>query len=148
MIQLAILSDIHGNLPALEAVLAALDAYNLKGIVVAGDFVGGPQSLETFHRLRELVCWIIRGNSEGYALSFYEGDGPDYWCTSRQWASMRWTTRQLNSEALAFLHTLPEQLVINLPGTTPIRVVHGSPRDPSELLFPDRDPGPLKQALH
>jgi len=147
MTQLAILSDIHGNLPALEAVLADMNAYELDGIVVAGDLVGGPQSMETIRRLRDLGCWLIRGNSEGYALSFYEGDGPDYWRTSRQWASMRWSTRQLDHETLIFLRSLPEQLVIRLPGTTPIRVVHGSPRNPSELLFPDRDPGSLEKAL-
>jgi hypothetical protein len=48
---------------------------------------------------------------------------------------------------LDFLTTLPEQRVIRIENTDPIRVVHGSPRNVSELVYPDKDMGPLNSAL-
>ena len=61
-LRLAILADVHGNLPALEAVLADACAQGVDGFVVAGDLlVGGPFPVETLDRLRTLDAWSIRG---------------------------------------------------------------------------------------
>jgi predicted phosphodiesterase len=53
---------------------------------------------------------------------------------------MRWSYRQLDGETLDFIAELPEQRVVAVDGTAPIRVVHGSPRSSSERLYPERDP--------
>ena len=146
--QLAVLSDIHGNLPALEAVLNDLQQYPIDGIVVAGDIVnGGPQGAETAQRLRALDSWMIRGNADNALLKYAAGDVPAIWHTCHQFAQLRWTHRHVDQETLAFLKSLPEQRVIALPGTAAIRVVHGSPRHVSESIFPDRDPAALEMAL-
>lgn len=147
MLRLAILSDTHGNLPALEAVLADIQQRDVDGFIVAGDLVGGPQAVETIRLLRSLGSWMIQGNNEVYILRYDTGDVPDAWRTSRQWALIRWAYRHLDRDTLEFIKSLPEQRVVALPSTAAIRVVHGSPRDPSELIFPDRDPATLELAL-
>ena len=139
-VQIAVLADIHGNLPALEAVLADLPP-NLSAVVVAGDLAGGgPYPLECLRRLQALGAWVIRGNNEDYLTAFDRGQTPPGWRTGQQWAVMRWAYRQLDRDALNFVTALPAQGVLALEGCAPIRVVHGSLRSTREGLYPDRDP--------
>jgi putative phosphoesterase len=137
--RLAVLSDIHAILPALQAVLPDIEAQQVDVIIVAGDMLAGPNPMEVMRLLRELDCCMIRGNQENYMLRFFNADAPDWWYTSQQWAFMRWSFQQLDQDILEFIASLPEQRSLHLPGTDPIRVVHGSPRNVSELVFPDRD---------
>ena len=137
--RLAVLADIHGNLPALEAVLTETQQHDVDGIIVAGDLTAGPQPIETIRLLRSLDSWMIRGNTDNNLLRYDAGDAPDGWRVSRQWAVMRWSYLHLDRETLDFIASLPEQRAIALDDTAPIRVVHGSPRNSSESLFPDRD---------
>ena len=145
--RLAVLADVHGNLPALEAVLADIRHHDVHGFIVAGDLVGGPRPVESIQVLRSLPSWIIQGNSDAGFIRYAEGEAPPAWHTNLQFALLRWGVRQLDQEMLDFLKSLPEQRVISLPGTVPIRVVHGSPRDPAESIYPDRDPELLDEAL-
>jgi putative phosphoesterase len=145
--RLAVMSDVHGNLPALQAVLEDLQHHQVDGIVVAGDFTGGPQPVETMRLLRSLGAWMIRGNSDTALLRYDAGDAPKAWRTSRQFALLRWGHRHVDKETLDFLRSLPEQRVVEIAGTAALRVVHGSPRDPTESIFPDRDPAILDLAL-
>lgn len=142
--RLAVLADVHGNLPALEAVLADVQPHDVDGIIVAGDLIGGgPQSVEVVRLLRSLGSLMIRGNNEDYFLAYDAGDAPDAWRVSYQWATMRCSYLCLDRETLDFIASLPEQHVVALDSTTPIRVVHGSPSSPSGRLFPDRDPSSM-----
>lgn len=147
MTRYAVLADVHGNMPALEAVLADMRQHRVDGIVVAGDLTCGPHQIETTDLLRSLGSQMIQGNGENNLVRDDTGHAPDYWRTSRQWALHRWTYRNLDRATLDFIATLPEQLVISLPGTAAIRVVHGSPRDPAEGLCPDDDLAALELAL-
>jgi L-asparaginase len=143
--RLAVLADIHGNLPALEAVLADVQQHDVDGIIIAGDLIGGgPHSLEVVRLLRSLGSWMIRGNNEDYFLAYETGATPAAWRESYQWAVMRWSYHSLDRETLDFIASLPEQRVVALDGTAPIRVVHGSLQSPSGRLFPDRDPDKLR----
>lgn len=146
--QLAVLSDIHGNLPALEAVLNDLQQYSVDGIVVAGDIVnGGPQPVETLQRLRALDSLMIRGNADNALLKYATGEAPSSRYTCRQFALLRWTHRHIDRETLDFVKALPEQRTVSLPGAAVIRVVHGSPRHVSESIFPDHDAAMLDAVL-
>ncbi len=145
--RLAVLADIHGNLPALKAILGDLQQFEVNGIVVAGDIAVGPQVRECLELLQVLNCWIIRGNNENYLLRFASGTAPAAWMTSRQWALMRWAYQQTDPATLEVFRNLPEQRSIQISGVAPIRLVHGSPRNPSELIFPDRDISILDIAL-
>ncbi len=74
-VRIAVLADIHGNLPALRAVLDELDREPVDAIVVAGDVVGGPLVRETLELLaarREPTRWV-RGNCEREAVAIYDG---------------------------------------------------------------------------
>ncbi len=147
-LRFAILSDIHGNLPALEAVLADNAPLDLSGIIVAGDMTGGMQINEVMSRLRALPnCWMIRGNNENYLARFASGAAPDWWHTALQWSLTRWNYQNLDPDHLAFVLALPEQRVIELPGAPAIRVVHGSPRRSNELVYPDVNAKQLTECL-
>jgi predicted phosphodiesterase len=133
--RLAILADVHGNLPALEAVLEDVNKYNVDRILVAGDVTGGPQSQEAIELLRSLNAWTIRGNREEYLTAYDEGTVPDYWRESEQWAPLRWEYGHLDRAALDWVESLPGPQVFVSGSTSSIRVVHGSPNSDREPLF-------------
>jgi predicted phosphodiesterase len=135
--RLAILADVHGNLPAVDAVLQDMHRQRVDGIIVAGDFSDGPDAPEVIRLLRSLDGWMIRGNRENYFLAYRAGHAPDTWRTSEQWAGFRWMYDHLDGETLDFAASLPEQRGIAVDGADAIRVAHGSPRGVSELLLPD-----------
>jgi putative phosphoesterase len=141
------MADVHGNLPALEAVLQDMASHQVHQFVVAGDLVGGPQPNATTQRLHALGASMILGNSDRTLLDYRAGRVPDAWRTSKQFALMRWSAGRVNTETLRVLQALPEQRVVHVPETAPIRVVHGSPRDVSEHIYPERDPTVLEEAL-
>ena len=120
----AALYDVHGNLPALEAVLAEVDA---DIILVGGDVALGPMPKETLALLRERDATFIRGNCERLVLAPPEGD--DVW---DDWA--RWAHSQLDDEDLAFLGGLPHPLSLGVDGLGDVLFCHGPPRSDEEIL--------------
>lgn len=145
--RIAVLSDIHGNLPALQAVLADLQQFDISAILVAGDLVAGPQPNEVIHLLRSLDAQVILGNNEIGLLDYHSGAAPLEWFTHKQFALGRWIFRNVDSENVAWLQTLPQQTIYRLDGATPIRVVHGSPRRTDEEIYPDHQLHILNTAL-
>jgi len=143
----AIIADIHGILPSLEAVLADIESDPPDGIIVAGDFVGGPQSPETLALLRGLNPRFILGNGELNILKMHRGTAPEVWWTHRQFDLSRWVYHSLDDGAFDFLEGLPEQLVIHPEGCCPFRVVHGAPWDIYKLVFPRTEPEVMSRAL-
>jgi predicted phosphodiesterase len=143
--RLAILADVHGNLPALQAVLADAQRQGADGFIVAGDITGGPDPVRAMNLLRSLDIWMVRGNREQDFVIYDAGDAPLAWRESDQWATRRWSYHSLDRDTLDFIASLPLQRVISLPGCAPIRVLHGSPQDPLDgCLYPDRDPASLR----
>ena len=65
MTRLAVLSDIHGNLPALQAVLEDANRQPVDGFIQAGDYTGGPLAPECLRLQRGLPGWMVRGNWKG-----------------------------------------------------------------------------------
>jgi putative phosphoesterase len=145
--RLAVIADIHGILPALDSFFAEIAKEKIEEIVVAGDMISGPSSVAVVNELRRRNCRMIRGNQENYILQFDSGTAPDWQHTCQQWNSVRWTYANMDRETLKFLQALPEQRAIQFPAKDAIRVVHGSPDNISELIFPDRDISKLDKAL-
>ena len=145
--RLAVLSDIHGNLPALEAVLQEVRRPTVDGILVAGDLVGGPQANETIALLAEIKADMIRGNSDINLLRYGRGDAPPPWRTARQFALLRWAHRNLGRPNLEYLRGLPEERVVDAGQASLVRLVHGSPGDSFEGLDPRQEPEALRSAL-
>ena len=135
MSRIAIFSDVHGNLPALEAVLEDLQELEVGEVLVGGDLVGrGPEGDAVARRIRETGWRCIRGNHEDYLIDFRRGRVPDEWQISGEWAAARWMAGELSEEILCWLEELPEQLLAqSLPG---LRLVHGSPCSANEGLGP------------
>lgn len=136
--RVAVLADVHGNLPALEAVLEDIAPLHVEGIWTLGDLTSGTGQNQVIRLLRSLDACMIRGNNENYLLDCESGHASAQ-LASRQWAVMRWAYQNIERELLNFIADLPEQCTISIPGMTPVRLVHGSPRHTREWLFPDRD---------
>lgn len=137
VMHIAIVSDIHGNLPALQAVLDDLAQVQPDRVYVNGDVVNrGPQSKECLDRVRALGWPVVFGNHEEYVLKFRHGawgeDGQSlFWLPVRRLAE-----DELTADDIAYLERLPHSRVIALPGLPPIRLVHGSMRALNEGLGP------------
>jgi predicted phosphodiesterase len=123
--RVAALYDVHGNLPALEAVLAEVDA---ETILVGGDVVLGPMPRETLALLRERGATFIRGNCDREVVAPPE-PGEETWSQRA-----RWVHEQLDDEELAFLRALPHPLSLDVDGLGPVLFCHGSPRSDEEIL--------------
>lgn len=114
--RVAALYDVHGNLPALEAVLAEVETETPDVVLVGGDVSAGPFPVEALELLRGLgdrAVWI-RGNADRQL-----GD---------------WPAAQLSDEQRAFLAGLPETVVVDVDGLGPVLFCHGSPRSDEEIL--------------
>src|SRR5688572_22976707 len=119
--RIAVLSDIHGNLPALEAVLVALRPYD--AVWQLGDIVGyGPQPDEVVARLAAEGATGVRGNHDSAAIG--ELDTGSFNDDAR--AAVEWTAEQISGETRRWLAALPLVAI-----DEPFTLVHGSPRDPT-----------------
>lgn len=138
--RLAVFADIHGNVPALEAVLEDLAHYGpLDGYLVAGDMLGGPGQQAVLERLVALGAVMIQGNGEQRVAQMIAGTAPSRFYTSRQAVSTRWFYEHLTPDLHKLVSALPEQRTFSLHGIDNICIVHGSPRQINELVLPRAD---------
>jgi putative phosphoesterase len=125
----AVLSDIHGVLPALEAVLAEPDVAAADRIVLLGDMLAGPMPVETLERLKALgerAVWV-RGNADRELAESARTGGtfvPD--------PIFPWAAKQLRPADLPLLDELP--LTVRLDG---VLFCHATPRDDTEIVLVD-----------
>ncbi len=144
--KIAILSDIHANLPALQAVLADAEAHQVDRYAIAGDLItDGPDNAAVLKLVRSLNCPVIMGNREDYIIRYRNDEKPD-WDDSLQMAAVLWANMGIGDEEYRFISTLPEQAVIELEGRQTLRVVHGSPFSMYELLKPHQDMAAVERA--
>lgn len=135
MTKIAVISDIHGNVPALEAVIADIDSQRVDEVLVGGDLVGrGPQGSSVVQHIVALRWPCIRGNHEDYLLQFRRQQIPDGWLEADEWAASRWMAAELSDSDIAYLDSLPFSLTSRLEPR--LRLVHGSPRSNNEGLGP------------
>lgn len=146
MTRIAILSDIHGNVPALQAVLADIDAQDVDEVLVGGDLVGrGPQGSRVVALIRERGWDGVRGNHEDYLLSFRRQIVPAEWLASDEWAASRWMAAELGESDEAFLDALPFSR--SATSASGLRLVHGSPGSHGEGLGPWCSDGQLARQI-
>jgi predicted phosphodiesterase len=131
---LAVLSDIHGNLPALEAVLNDLAPFKVDQIVIAGDAVnGGAFPAVVAERIMREGWPVIRGNNELYVVDYGTPRAPADW---REFTIPPWTIRQLGERLINVIASWPDALSLRFRDAPAIRVVHGSPRSAFESIGP------------
>ena len=134
MIRLAVLADIHGNMPALQAVLRDMEQFAPDQVVVAGDSVNwGPYSREVMEIVSASRWAVIRGNNELYALDFGTPRMPAHWASFTLPPILR---AQLGAAWLNALACLPDELSLRFPDAPALRIVHGIPGDPFQAVYP------------
>ena len=114
--RVAVLCDVHGNLPALEAVLAEVASLDVDRIVCGGDVVAGPFPRECLDKLVDLDAVFVRGNADRESPRAPEG-------------TWEWIVSNLDPKSVEFLRELPR--TVSLGG---VLYCHGSPRDDDEIL--------------
>ena len=141
MNRVAVITDIHGNLPALQASLAAIDAIGVDEVFCGGDLVGyGPHPNEVCRLIQQREIPTIYGNYD-YAIARDHDDCGCAYVTPHDRAlgqqSVAWTLAHTNQASKAFMRELPFDLRFEL-GARRIWLVHGSPRKVNEYLFEDK----------
>lgn len=150
--RVASLYDIHGNLPALEAVLRDVAQMNVDQIVVGGDVVAGPMPQQTLACLRNLAIPVhyIQGNADREVVAQMAGVDagavPDH-----VRAIIRWVAQHLQPEDARFLASWPSTLGIDIPGLGQVLFCHATPRSDTEVftrLTPEQRLVPVFEALN
>jgi putative phosphoesterase len=123
--RVAALSDVHGNLPALEAVLADVRRAEPDVIVSCGDVAEGPFPAETIELLMTLpAIRFVRGNTDREIVEAFDGPPPPGdWCAT-----------QITSGQRDFLASFEETIRLEIDGIGPVLFCHGSPRRDDEVM--------------
>jgi putative phosphoesterase len=130
--RIAVLGDIHGNLPAFESALDHVARQHVDLVVILGDIViGSPDSARCWQLARQQHCAIIRGNHERYAAHFGTAAAEPDWATE-QFAPLHWAARELGSAARAEMEQLP--LRLRLPEAPELVFVHASLRNDRDSI--------------
>jgi len=160
--RVAVLCDIHGNLPALEAVLAEVASAGVDRIVMGGDVVPGPMPRECLDRLltTDLPVQFIHGNCERSVLAqmaALQGAPVTYWGTTsgnplpeKDQQNMRWTALQLGPDDERLFAAWPRTLTLDLGGLGKVLFCHATPRSETEVftrLTPEERLLPLFETL-
>lgn len=116
MDRIAIISDIHGNIPALESVLSDIKQRGIERIFCLGDIAGkGPNSADAVDLIRNNCNFVVKGNW-------------DYFITEQESESLLWHQRRLGEERLQYMKTLPIYIEFYMSGKL-VRLCHASPNN-------------------
>jgi putative phosphoesterase len=142
--RIAVLSDIHGNLLALDACLADLESQGgADAIVVAGDLcLGGPKPKKVLQRLEEIGAACVRGNTDRYLSE----DSSTEKRSPVESAQMAWTRDEIGERWAAWLKDLPFALRIG-EDDNQLLIVHANPASDDEHLWPDADEAVLRRLI-
>lgn len=145
--RVAALYDVHGNLPALDAALAAADAAGANTIVVGGDVALGPMPRESLERLLDLGprARFLRGNCDRLVVDAFDGR-PLAPLPPGVADVVAWCAAQLDRRHRDALAALPLTLAVDVGGVGPVLFCHATPRDDEELFAadtPDERVGPM-----
>lgn len=136
--KIGVLSDIHGNVYALEQVLIALKRYEIQKIFILGDLIGYYHHPKlVIELLKEFDCEVIRGNHESLLIDFCSGD-ENYKETIRKKYGLGHDAvlEQFSLEEMDWLCNLPLVSKIHLNGLN-IILAHGSPKNNEQYIYPN-----------
>jgi predicted phosphodiesterase len=126
--RIALLADIHGNLPALEAVMQQLELLQPDQVVLDGDLINGtPFSRAVVDIVRRQEWAVVRGNHEFYYLDFGTERAPVGCEDPQRWGQLHWLVEEITTEQGIYLAMLPDERTLYLPGHQPVCVAHGVP---------------------
>lgn len=137
--RVAVISDMHGNDLAFEAVETDIQNQQVDQIVCLGDAVqGGPQPLQVVQRLRRLNCPVVMGNADAWLISGLEtadeGIPPE---RLRKMGEVRhWSLSQLSEDDIGFINGFQPTVTIHLEAGLDLLCFHGSPASFDEVILP------------
>ena len=137
--RIAVISDMHGNDLAFEAVEADIKNQHVDQIVCLGDAVqGGPQPAEIVQRLRRLNCPVVMGNADAWLISGEEtadeGIPPE---RLKKMGEIRlWSLSKLTEDDIDFVAKFQPTVTIKLEGETNLLCFHGSPTSFDDVILP------------
>lgn len=142
-LKIAVLSDIHSNHIALQACMEKIKSQQADGVILAGDYVSDcPDPQRTLALIRQLeqqyTVWKVKGNREEYFVSHKDGF-EDGWSYSTYKGSLLYTYERLKEKDIEWFRSMPVTERIEIKGTKPIRLVHGSVESTRELLYPQAE---------
>jgi predicted phosphodiesterase len=145
--RIAVLADIHGNLPALEAVAAEIGLLKPDLVFVAGDFQNrGPNPREVTEFVARSGWTLLRGNHEDYVIlqsqKYVIQDVIDYY----NWLPARWTA-DLTGDFVDSIKQLPIATTLIGPDDLSITIAHGSARSNNEGFFPTTTEAKAKEMI-
>lgn len=141
--RVAVVSDVHGNVAALRAVIREVQRTEADAIVCCGDIVSGPFPGETLDLLRtfDRPLYCVRGNADRGAVAAFDGTAD---------ASVHphdiWSGRQLNREQRDFLASLPLTVTLDICGLGPVLFCHASPRRDDEIIIETTPAAQVREA--
>ena len=143
--RIAVLSDTHGVLPCLDAVLSEPDVRAADLVVVTGDIAAGPQPSQVLDRLAGLgeQVLLVRGNADRDLVTMARGGEPP---TGTPPVDI-WAAQQLTAQHVGVLASLPHPLVVDLAGVGEVLFCHGTPRDDNEVVLVDTRPSRWDEVL-
>lgn len=142
--RIAVLSDIHGNLLALDACLVDLELQGgADAIVAAGDLcLDGPKPKKVLQRLEEIGAACIRGNTERYLGE--DGSGRTF--SSAEIAQIAWTRREVGERWLSWTKELPFAMRVG-EDSNQLLIVHANPKTDDEYISPDAEEEVLQRLI-
>ena len=142
--RVAVLADIHGNLPALEAVLAEVERDPPDLVMVCGDVASGPMPAESIDVLRGLPrARFVRGNADRGLVEGY--DGAPF--TGMPGPFVDWCVRQLSRDQRDFLASFEDVVTVEVAGVGRVLFCHGSPRSDVEVMTIETEDDRVRELL-
>ena len=136
--RIAALYDIHGNLPALDAVLEELEDVQPDLIVLGGDIVSGPMPKQTLERISQLGNSVhaLRGNADREVVAAFDDLSLAQGVPEEVREVTRWVAQQLEQSQRNFLAQLPEHITFHVEGLGDVLFCHATPRNDEEIFTP------------
>lgn len=141
---IAVLSDIHGNYIALKKCLDYALAQNIKKYIFLGDYVGElaypEKTMQILYKMNtKYECCFIKGNKEDYWLNYYRSGKKIWRDNNSTTGALLYTYSHLNKVDLEFFQKLPVAQNLKIENMPQITICHGSPYKVNEKLLSDMD---------
>ena len=154
--RIAMISDVHGNLHAFDAVLADVDKSGpFDEVIYGGDLVfNGAFPSECVDRLRASGCRAVRGNTDEFVVEMARNGDYETSITSEEQRHSpslklldRWANERLTSEQIDYMATFPLRIDISGPDGNRLTIVHATPWSAHPAVLPDSDEDTAKKML-
>ncbi len=144
----AVLSDIHGNRDAFDAVLKSAKDENVDYYIIAGDLITDfPDDVYVIRRSKELTKYVIKGNREDYVLKWIENVKEKHIDKYNQYLSVKFAYENLKDSDIDYIRNLEDQIVIRVNDKYSIRVCHGSPFSMYDLICEEDNSKIIEKSL-